>query len=76
MRTTIQLEDDVAAAIEQLRKKTHAGLSETVNRLIRASLSQPPERRPFTQKTAGLGLSIDVTNVAEAIELIEGPSAR
>ncbi len=76
MRTTIQLEDDVAAAIEQLRKKTHAGLSETINQLIRSSLSQPAERRPFTQRTTSLGLTLDVANVAEALELLEGPTAR
>jgi hypothetical protein len=32
--------------------------------------------RPFRQRTADLGLRIDVTNVAEALEILEGPEHR
>ncbi len=76
MRTTINLEDDVAAAVEEFRSKNGAGLSETINHLIRRSLSQPPRRRRFVQRTAGLGVRVDVANVAEALELLEGSEAR
>jgi Arc/MetJ family transcription regulator len=74
--TTIQLDSDVAAAVEQIRKRTTAGLSETINQLIRQSLRQPAARRPFAQRTARLGIKIDVANVSEALELLEGPAAR
>ncbi len=76
MRTTIRLDDDVSAAIEQLRKKSNMGVSEAVNQLIRRGLSAQKERRPFMQRTNPLGLRIDVSNVAEALELLEGPTAR
>jgi Arc/MetJ family transcription regulator len=76
MRTTIKLDDDVIAAIEQLRRKSNLGISETVNRLIRRGLNARQERRRFTQRTSPLGLRIDVSNVAEALELLEGPTAR
>lgn len=76
MRTTIQLEDDVAAAVERLRRELGLGLSEAVNRLIRRSLTAPRERRRFEQRTVPLGLTVDISNVAEAIELLEGPDAR
>ena len=76
MRTTITLDDDVQAAIDRLRKASDIGLSETVNQLIRRGLSAPRERRPFRQRTLSLGLRIDVSNVAEALELLEGPRAR
>jgi Arc/MetJ family transcription regulator len=76
MRTTVSLDDDVAAAIDQVRRERHLGLSEAVNELVRAGLRTPPRRTAFRQRTAELGLRIDVSNVAEALETLEGPSAR
>jgi Ribbon-helix-helix protein, copG family len=78
MRTTITLDDDVAAALEQLRRDRSISLSQAVNDLIRAGLAQTGKRprTPFRQPSRPLGLRIDVTNVAEALELLEGPAAR
>ena len=76
MRTTIKLDDDVAAAVERVRKASNVGLSEAVNQLVRAGLRAPRKRTPFIQKTRPLGLQIDVSNVAEALELLEGPRSR
>ncbi len=76
MRTTITFERDVAAAIEQLRRERSIGPSEAVNELIRAGLQRKGSRRAFRQRTESLGLRIDVTNVAEALEELEGSSAR
>ena len=77
MRTTVDLEDDVAAAIDRLRKEGSIGLSEAVNRLVRAGLmAVGTERHRFEQRTQDVGLKIDVTNVAEALEALEGPSTR
>lgn len=76
MRTTIRLDEDVAAAIEWLRRERAIGLSEAVNELIRAGLRQKPGRSRFRQRTSSLGLRIDVSNVAEALEQLEGPAAR
>jgi hypothetical protein len=59
----------VAAAAQRLSRKEHIGLGEAVNRLARAVLrpgqSMP---RPFQQRTAELGLRVDVSNVADALE--------
>lgn len=76
MRTTITLDDDVAAALERLRRERSMGLSEAINELIRAGLSVRPPRRPFRQQSKRLGLQVDVTNVADALEWLEGPTAR
>jgi Arc/MetJ family transcription regulator len=76
MRTTISLDDDVAAAIEQLRRESGKGLSEAVNDLVRAGLAAPRRTKAFRQQTRPLGLRIDVANVGEALELLEGPLAR
>ena len=71
MRTTVVLDDDVVAAIEQDRRKNGGGLSASVNRLIRKGLRVRQESRRFRQRTEDLGLRIDVTNVAEALEQLE-----
>jgi metal-responsive CopG/Arc/MetJ family transcriptional regulator len=76
MRTTISLDDDVAAAVERLRRDRGIGLSEAVNELARAGLAAPRQRQRFRQRTADLGLRIDVSNVADALDLLDGPAAR
>jgi Ribbon-helix-helix protein, copG family len=76
MRTTVTLADDVAAAVERLRKERGLGLSEAVNELARAGLSQRGRRTSFSQQSHSIGLKIDVTDVADAVELLEGDAAR
>lgn len=76
MRTTITLADDVAAAVEQHRRERAVGRSEAVNELIRRGLAGGARRDRFEQRTHDLGGGIDVTNVAEAIETLDGPAAR
>jgi hypothetical protein len=65
------LDEDVAAAVERLRRDRSMGLSEAVNELARAGLTVKREARPFKQRTVRLGLKLDVTNVADALELLD-----
>jgi Arc/MetJ family transcription regulator len=76
MRTTVTLDDDVAAAVEQIRRERGLGLSAAVNELVRAGLRAPRRRPAFRHRTADLGLRVDVSNVAEALDLLDGPAAR
>jgi hypothetical protein len=76
MRTTITLDQDVEAAVRRLRRDEGMGLSEAVNRLVRAGLTVKQPKRPFRQRTMKLGLEVDVTNVAEALEVLDGPAGR
>ena len=76
MRTTITLDRDVAQAVQRLRRQRGLGLSEAVNDLIRLGLRAKRPRRSFRQGTHALGLRIDVRNVAEALEQLDGPAAR
>ncbi len=76
MRTTITLADDVAAAVEKLRRERGLGLSEAVNGLVRSGLTAERNTRPFRQKAHDLGTGIDVSNIAEAIETLDGPAGR
>ncbi|HAW11306.1 MAG TPA: CopG family transcriptional regulator, partial [Chloroflexi bacterium] len=49
---------------------------EAVNQLIRAGLLQTPRVRRFRQRSAPLGLRVDVSNVAEALETLDGAGGR
>jgi hypothetical protein len=71
MRTTVTLDDDVAAAVDQLRRRRSIGVSQAVNELARAGLIVKRPERPFRQRTARIGLTLDVTNVAEALEFLD-----
>jgi len=76
MRTTVEFDADTTAAIEEFRRATGLGISEAVNQLIRRGLLPREARPPFRQRTHKLGLKIDVSNVAEALDVLEGPQAR
>lgn len=76
MRTTVEFDEDTAAAVDQLRRDKGMGVSEAVNELIRRGLLPRRDPAGFVQKTHRLGLKIDISNVAEALEVLEGPAAR
>jgi hypothetical protein len=79
MRTTLTLDDDVAAAIERRRRELNHSLKREVNDLIRAGLvhvelEERPERERFRVEpfsTGGLLTPID--DVSEALDIAEGP---
>lgn len=76
MRTTLTLADDVAAAVERLRRERSLGMSQAVNELVRAGLTKQATRAPFRQTAHDLGPGVDFSNVAEAIETLDGPTTR
>jgi Arc/MetJ family transcription regulator len=76
VRTTITLDDDVHAAVARLRREGSRGISEIVNDLARAGLRQRGERKPFVQRTEDLGVRLDVANIGEALDLLDGPDHR
>jgi Arc/MetJ family transcription regulator len=76
MRTTVNLDDDVAAAVERLRRTRHLGLSEAVNELARAGLRSPVPETGFRQRTVSLGVGVDVRDIGDALEIAEGPEHR
>jgi hypothetical protein len=80
MRTTLTLDDDVAAALVRLRKSTDSGLKELINDALRRGLkdmsARPKRIQSFRTKSVALGrvrlASID--NVGEALALAEAES--
>jgi hypothetical protein len=75
MRTTLTLADDVAAAVQHLRRERSIGVSEAVNELVRAGLATPGSPgAAFEQRSHDLGHGIDFDNVADTLETLDGPS--
>ncbi|MBA2446241.1 MAG: ribbon-helix-helix protein, CopG family [Nocardioidaceae bacterium] len=73
MRTTVNLDEDIVASLTQLREERGLGLSEVLNRLARSGselLHDSVAEEQFVQRTHGLGLRLDVTNVAEAFDAL------
>lgn len=76
MRTTVELSDDTAAAVDRARRDLGIGVSEAVNELIRRGLMPREGRHVFRQRTRRLGLRVDVSNVSAALEDLEGVESR
>ena len=78
MRTTLTLDDDVAAELERLRKAQDLGLKELVNDVLRRGLKNlrtPPKRRePFRTRSVALGRArlSNIDNIGEALAIAEG----
>jgi hypothetical protein len=71
MRTTIDLADDVAAAVEKARRERGIGLSEAVNDLVRAGLL-PREPRPHVDPPSyNMSAKVDLANIGEVLELLD-----
>ncbi len=83
MRTTLTLDDDVAALLARLRKARNAGYKDLVNEALRLGLTQmtaPPRRprKPIRTRAVSLGAcrigSLD--NVARVLAMAEDESCR
>lgn len=72
----MDLDDDTAAAVDALRAQGF-GLSDAVNELVRRGLVRSgDEQAPFIQSARPLGLRIDVSDVAAALDTLEGVTHR
>jgi hypothetical protein len=76
MRTTVDLDTDTAQAVQALRRDKGRGVSAAVNELIRKGMLAESGSQPFVPRSRRLGIRIDVSNVADALDLLEGPDAR
>ena len=77
MRTTLTIDDDVAAEIAHLRREREQSLKDVVNDALRCGLremrSRPKKRKPFRTKGYDMGpFLFNIDNVAEAIAYAEG----
>jgi hypothetical protein len=80
MRTTLTLDDDVAAALERLRRSRRIGLKRLVNEALRRGLSDMGKRQgprePVRTRAVALGRVriATIDNIGEALAIIEGES--
>jgi len=80
MRTTLSLDDDVAALLGRVRQLRNAGLKEVVNDALRQGLQQmvQPQARRRAYRTPSVSLGRCLVNslddVAEVLALAEGDS--
>lgn len=72
MRTTVVLDSDVASEIERLRREG-MGLSEALNLLARRGMARGIGTKSvaFKQRTSRIGLRVDVTNIADVLDLLD-----
>jgi plasmid stability protein len=82
MRTTLTLDDDVAAKLKAESRRSGRSFRDVVNETLRHGLAgkrSAAKQEPFKIKVRDLGElkpGISLDNVAELIEQIEGPLHR
>lgn len=82
MRTTLTLEDDVAARLKEAMRATGQSLKETVNSMLRLGLeaaAQPRPEKRFVIQARDLGsgrTNLDFDDIGELLERFEGPGHR
>lgn len=77
MRTTITLADDVALAVDELRRGAGRGISEIVNDLLRRGLAHEQPRESFRQRTSDMGspqLALD--DLSGLLDTLDGDDRR
>ena len=78
MRTTLTIDDDIAARLEREQRKRRAPFKRVVNDVLRAGLDalggRTPARKPFktTGFHAGQSLIGSLYNIEEVLSRIEG----
>ncbi|MGZ5261463.1 MAG: hypothetical protein ACXWC0_27925 [Burkholderiales bacterium] len=77
MRTTLTIDDDVAALLNKEMRKSGEPLKQVVNRAIRVGLAAnaKPKSKPFKVRPFNLKLP-HFTKVEELLEQLEGPDYR
>lgn len=71
MRTTITLDDDVAAAVDAVRRRDGIGPSEAVNNLIRQGLVNQPRNQTYEHRSVAMGARVDVSNIGAVLDLLD-----
>ena len=78
MRTTLTIDDDVAAALERLRRAEDKSLKDVINQMLRRALAesnaQPKQRKPFRTRSVSIGRCLigSLDDVSEVIAIAEG----
>ena len=76
MRTTLTLDDDVAARLERVRERRRAPLKRIVNDALREGLArledpQPPKRFRTRVRSLGRPMVGNLDNVEEVLDVVQ-----
>lgn len=71
MRTTVNLDEDVARKVAELQRERGLGLSAAVNELARAGIQCVRPDYHYEHPTRDLGARMDLTNVADVLALLD-----
>jgi len=77
-RTTLTLEDDVAARLREEARRQGRSFKDVVNDAIRAGLNQVPDAEPYEVPVRDLGLrpGIDLDDIQGLLDRLDGPDRR
>lgn len=76
MRTTFTLEPDVAAEVEAVRRRDGVGISDAVNRLIRAGMVREKPVYRYVDRSRAMGAKVDLTNIGDVLDLLDDDDRR
>lgn len=82
MRTTVTLDQDVAAKLKAEARRSGKSFKQTINEAVRRGLVAPAQRKarkPFRVRAHDLGelrAGLDLDNVSQLIERVEGRGSR
>jgi len=81
MRTTLTLDEDVAAKLRQEMVRMGASMKDVVNVFLRRGLEAPREEdiaKPFTVESRPMGLKtgVDLDDISGLLDYLDGPVQR
>lgn len=81
MRTTLTLDDDIAAKLKAEMRRTGASFKQAVNATLRRGLTlgaQQQRRKPFRVHARNLGFrpGLNYDSISQLLEQVEGPLHR
>ena len=81
MRTTLTIDDDIAAKLTREMRRSGKSFKETVNEFLRLGLNVRKDLKtaePFKVQARKLGVKpgLDYDNIGELLDRIEGPTRR
>ncbi len=82
MRTTLTIDDDVAAELQRLRQSRNAKFKALVNEALRRGLQEiaapAKKQKPFRTRSMDLGRCLidNLDNIAEVLAIAEGEDFR
>lgn len=82
MQITLNLDDDLAFALQEEMKRSGCPIKDTIGAVLRRELLPPPQDRsaqPFRVHAHHMGnppADLDLDNIGELLERIEGPAHR